>query len=221
MSDLQVSACSSRMWINFHPSSIFFACINTNEKELYPPLLNMLTSDLSRFHKSTFAKTMVQKGKKKIGGKRESIFTSWEMCIYLEQQLTFLKKDIFRQVVFLLIMNYHSAPSFWAFPAHKYEDNAVAQRHAKFSYNHWKLVLKKHLEVIVCTKLFISITNTTWETLHVCVCVFGGQGGGLPGNMLGDGKIQMKKRFLSSWINKYYPERLSGLAEVICLVAGL
>ena len=67
------------------------------------------------------------------------------MCISLQQQLTFLKKDIFRQVVFLLIMNYHSAPSFGAFPAHKYEDNTVAQGHAKFSYNHWKLVLKKHL----------------------------------------------------------------------------
>ena len=40
---------------------------------MYPPLLNMLTSDLSRFHKSTFAKTIVRKGKKKIGGKRESI----------------------------------------------------------------------------------------------------------------------------------------------------
>ena len=143
------------------------------------------------------------------------------MCIYLQQQLTFLKKDIFRKVVFLLIMNYHSAPSFWAFPAHKYEENAVAQGHAKLSYNHWKLVLKKHLEVILCTKLFISKTNMTWEPLCVCVCVFEGQGGDLPGNMLGEGNIQMKKKFLSSWINKYYPERLIGLAEVICLVAKL
>lgn len=31
----------------------------------------------------------------------------------------------------------------------------------------------------------------------LCLCVWG-QGGGLPGNMLGDGKTQMKKKFLSS-----------------------
>ena len=35
------------------------------------------------------------------------------------------------------------------------------------------------------------------------------------------GIYRWKKQFLSSWVNKYYPERLSDLAEVMCLEAVL
>lgn len=84
------------------------------------------------------------------------------------------------------------------------------------------LVLKKHLEVNLCTKALISITNTTWEIfLYLPVCLRGG--GDPPWSMLGNGNVQMEKtneqknQFLSSWINKYYPERLSDVAEIMCL----
>lgn len=85
----------------------------------------MLTSEVSRFHKkSTNAKAIVQKEKKKRERREEvksSIFTGPEKYIYSQQQLTFLMKDILRQVVFLLIMNYHSAHSFRACFSHKHQ----------------------------------------------------------------------------------------------------
>lgn len=47
-----------------------------------------------------------------------------------------------------------------------------------------------------------------------------GEGGDLPGNVLEDVNIQMKKN-CSVLLNTYYLERLSDSVEVVCLVAVL
>lgn len=53
-------------------------------------------------------------------------------------------------------------------------------------------------------RLLISITNMTSEPLCVCVCLCVGEGSeDLPGNVLGDGNVQMKKTKCSALLNKY------------------